>query len=247
MTSEIVQADCRTARSRWGTEWTDLVFADPPFNIGYEYDTHADDMSKDDYLDLCWQCLFRCTQVLKPRGTLWLAIGDDYAAELRLMLDDLGLHRRSWVIWHYTFGVHCEKKFGRDHTHLFYYTKHPTKFTFNADAIRVESERQRIGDKRANPKGRVPGDVWTFSRLCGTFRERTGHPCQMPEELIRRIVLATSNPGDAVFEPFGGSFVTCAVAKKTGRFYRGMDISPDYVSRGRERLEKIEQGLLGAV
>src|SRR4029453_7430514 len=99
--------------------------------------------------------------VLKPDGTFWLAIGDEYAAELKILFHrELKLALRSWVIWYYTFGVNCKKKFTRSHAHLFYFVKDPRNFTFNEDAIRVPSARQLVyADKRANPKGRLPDDT----------------------------------------------------------------------------------------
>jgi DNA modification methylase len=140
-------------------------------------------------------------------------IGDDYAAEYKLMLTEAGLTLRNWIVWHYTFGPHQERKFGRDHCHILYFTRHRERFTFNADAIRVRSARQDQGDKRANPAGRVPGDVWSFPRMPGNAHERLGHPCQMPEVILERIVLAASSIGDLVFDPFAGSGTTLAVAK----------------------------------
>lgn len=205
-----------------------LVFADPPFNIGYKYDRYDDSKLKPVYLAWadCW--LAAAVRVLHPHGSLFLAIGDEYAAEYKVRLDALGLTMRNWIIWHYTFGPHQKKKFGRDHTHILYCVRDPKRFTFNADAVRVESERQRSGDKRAHPAGRVPGDVWSVPRLPGNAKERTGHPCQMPETILARIIAVASNPGELVIDPFAGSGTTLAVAKKLGRRALGCELSPDY-------------------
>src|SRR5205085_2820340 len=123
----------------------DLVFAYPPFNIGYEYDVYHDRLKGEQYL--AWTRLWgqQVQRVLKPTGTFWLAIGDDYAAELKLLFQqELALHCRSWVIWYYTFGVNCTKKFSRSHTHLFHFVKDPKQFTFHVLAIRVPSARQLV-------------------------------------------------------------------------------------------------------
>jgi len=147
---------------------------------------------------------------------------------------ELGLVCRSWVVWYYTFGVNSKQKFSRSHAHLFHFVKDPDAFTFNADAIRVPSARELVyGDKRADPTGRLPDDTWIlrpqdlpegfaadadtwyFPRVCGTFKERSGwHGCQMPEQLLGRIIRASSNPGDLVLDPFGGSGTTLAVAEE---------------------------------
>jgi len=216
----------------------DLIFADPPFNIGYKYDLYEDRKAYDEYYEWTYRWMSACRDALAACGTMWVAIGDEYAAELRMIGRQLGLHLRNWVIWHYTFGQNTRKKFARSHTHLFYWVKDPGNFTFNDLAVRIPSARQTTyADKRANPKGKLPDDVWSFSRVCGTFHERVRwHPCQMPERLIERIVRACSNAGDLVLDPFSGSGTTCVVAARLGRHYIGIDISEDYVRRSRLRL-----------
>ena len=165
----IVQGDCIKKLKSLGSGSVDLVFADPPFNIGYEYDEYDDKRSCEDYLDWSKRWITEVIRVLKPCGTFWLAIGDEYAAELKVMSTrELGLTCRSWVVWYYTFGVHCTTKFTRSHAHLLHFVKDPKEFTFNTDAIRVPSARQLVyGDKRANPKGRVPDDTWIIAPTGG--------------------------------------------------------------------------------
>jgi hypothetical protein len=180
-----------------------------------------------------------CTRALKPTGAFWIAIGDEYAAEIRMLGRELGLTLRNWVIWHYTFGQNTRRKFCRSHAHLFYFVRDPKQFTFNDQAIRVFSDRQReYHDKRANPAGRLPDDTWSgFSRVCGTFGEREGwHPCQMPETLLMRIVRACSKVGDIVFDPFAGSGTTLVAAKRLGRRHVGTELSPNYIQGIRDRL-----------
>ena len=244
-------------------ESVDLVFADPPFNIGYKYDLYEDRKSADEYLAWSRQWIEQVKRVLKPDGTFWLAIGDDFAAELKVLVQrDLGFCCRSWVIWYYTFGVNCTKKFSRSHTHLFHFVKDPKKFTFNADEIRVPSARQLVyADGRAQPNGRLPDDTWIlrpqdlpdgfspdqstwyFPRVCGTFKERAGfHGCQMPEQLLGRIIKVSSNPGDLVVDPFAGSGTTLVVAKKLGRDWLGFELSENYVKQVHKRLDAIESG-----
>jgi site-specific DNA-methyltransferase (adenine-specific) len=235
----------------------DLLFADPPFNIGYDYDVYADRRAVPDYLRWSREWIGEAHRVLKPGGTFWLAIGDEFAAELKVMAQhDVGFHCRSWVIWHFTFGVNCPGNFSRSHAHLLYFTKDPRRFTFNAGAVKVPSARQAVyRDKRAKAGGRLPDntwvlrpqdapeafdpgcDTWSVSRVCGTFKERVGwHPCQMPEAVLERIILACSDPGDLVVDPFTGSGTTLAVANRLGRRWLGWDISPDYVLRAEERI-----------
>ena len=255
--------DCIAGLKKLDDGLVDLAFADPPFNIGYDYDVYEDALDGEKYLAWSRDWTAEVVRVLKPEGTFWLAIGDEYAAELKVMLQrDHGLCCRSWVVWYYTFGVNCKNKFSRSHAHLFHMLKDPKSFTFNADAIRVPSARQMVyGDKRANPKGRLPDDTWIlrpqdlpdgfgsdedtwyFPRVCGTFKERAGfHGCQMPEQLLGRIIRACSNPGDLVLDPFAGSGTTLATAKKLGRRFLGFELSKEYSEQVRKRLARIKPG-----
>jgi DNA modification methylase len=257
------QGDCIEGLGRLPAESVDLVFADPPFNIDYEYDVYRDNRSGDQYVDWTKTWGLAVKRVLKPDGTFWLAIGDDYAAQLKLLFQDqLGFHCRSWVVWYYTFGVNCTKKFSRSHTHLFHFVMNPKKFTFNSEAIRVPSARQLVyNDARGVPEGRLPDDTWIlrpqdlpegfqpdedtwfFSRVCGTFKERAGwHGCQMPEQLLGRIIRVCSSPDEIVVDPFGGSGTTLTVAKKLGRRWLGFELSTNYAAKIQARLDAAEVG-----
>lgn len=265
--------DCIDLMRQIATGSIDLVFADPPFNIGYSYDAYHDRQSDEDYINWSRQWMEEVHRVLKPGGTFWLAIGDEYAAELKVDAEHkIGFTTRSWVVWYYTFGVNCKRKFSRSHAHLFHFTKDETDFTFNAEdpVVRVPSARALVyGDKRANPTGRLPDDTWIvrpaaddnwvlrpqdlpegfqptddtwyYARVAGTFKERQGfHGCQMPEQLLGRIVRVSSNPGDIVLDPFAGSGTTLAVAKKLGRQWIGCEVSEEYVRSATERLNLIQ-------
>jgi site-specific DNA-methyltransferase (adenine-specific) len=316
--NKIHRKDCITGMQQLPDGCVDLAFADPPFNIGYDYDEYDDRKAADEYLNWSHKWIAEVVRVLKADGTFWLAIGDEYAAELKVqMTREHALTCRSWVIWYYTFGVNCKHKFSRSHAHLFYMVKDRERFTFNADdpQVRVPSARQLVyADKRANPQGRLPDDtwiaaprvespesrvesqrpgesgasatgvhhspltthhsptlniprasllhegwvlrpqdvpaafgasedVWYFPRVNGTFKERAGwHGCQMPEQLLARIIRACSREGELVLDPFCGSGTTPAVAKKLGRQYVTFEMSKDYAARATERLAAIKSG-----
>jgi DNA modification methylase len=290
----ICSGDCIAGMNSLPAGSVDLVFADPPFNIGYDYDVYNDKLQTESYLGWSREWISAVHRALKPNGTFWLAIGDEYAAELKIESQRLGFHCRSWVIWYYTFGVNCSMKFTRSHAHLFHFVKDPKNFTFRADELenRIPSARQLVyNDNRANPRGRLPDDTWImpppdasgslnpneegfdlrpieddggtwtlrpqdlqsqfqprdntwyFPRVAGTFKERAGfHGCQMPEQLLARIIRVCSEPGAVVMDPFSGSGTTVAVAKKLGRKYLGFDLSPQYVELGMRRLSEISEG-----
>jgi site-specific DNA-methyltransferase (adenine-specific) len=272
---KIHQGDCIDLMRQMEAGTVDLVFADPPFNIGYDYDHYHDRQDADEYVAWGRAWIAEVYRVLKPGGTFWLSIGDDFAAELKVAAQhQVGFSTRSWVVWYYTFGVNCTKKFSRSHVHLFHFVKDENNFTFNAEDphVRVPSARALVyADKRANPAGRLPDDTWVvrpaaddswvlrpqdlpggfqpsddtwyYARVAGTFKERQGfHGCQMPEQLLGRILRVSSNPGDIVLDPFAGSGTTLAVAKKLGRQWIGCELSADYVRAAGERLNGIQVG-----
>jgi len=245
MVNRVICGDCIEVLGKVGEPFADLIFADPPFNIGYKYDKYYDKVKKTNYIAWTREWMRVCKGVLKPHGSFYIAIGDDYAANVKIIGEELGLVMRNWIIWYYTFGQQTKNKFARAHTHIFYFVNDKTDFTFNDHAVRVPSDRQLIyNDRRANPKGKMPDDVWTeFSRVCGTFKERQGwHPCQMPESLLRRIISASSNRGNCVLDPFSGSGTTVAVASQLGRDYVGIEMSEKYVENTNERLAALTKG-----
>jgi site-specific DNA-methyltransferase (adenine-specific) len=257
----IVLGDCIAGLNGLAEGSVDLVFADPPFNIGYDYDVYRDELESNEYLAWSREWISAVYRALKPTGTFWLAIGDEYAAELKIESQRIGFFPRCWVIWYYTFGVNCKYKFTRSHAHLHYFVKDRQKFTFNADDLdnRIPSARLLVyNDSRGVENGRLPDDTWIlrpqdiaesfeasedtwyFPRVAGTFKQRAGfHGCQMPEQLLGRIIRSCSNPGELVVDPFSGSATTVAAAKKLGRRYLGFDISKEYVTRGQKRLNAI--------
>ncbi len=182
----IINGDCievlaKLTAENGGAGFADLIFADPPFNIGYDYDKYNDNLEHEDYLAWTKRWMQACCDALKDNGSFWIAIGDDYAADIRVIARDMdlgelarpkdkrrrkkpaqpGLTLRNWIIWYYTFGQQTKMKFARSHTHIFYFVKNPKDFIFNDMSIRVPSARQTTyNDKRADSRGRVPDDTW---------------------------------------------------------------------------------------
>ncbi len=258
-TNQIIKGDCIELLNQGEPGSVDLVFADPPFNIGYLYHGYNDKRNDKDYWAFSKEWMAAVHRALKPNGSFYLAIGDEYAADLCVIARrELGFNLRNWIIWHYTFGQQTKRMFAKSHTHILYFTKSETEFTFNPDAVRVASARQTTyGDSRANPKGKLPDDTWylrpqetpaeffapdtdtwNVSRVCGTFKEREGwHGCQMPMGVLNRIIQASSNPGDIVLDPFNGSGTTVVAAALLDRQYVGIDQSDEYVGYARKRLQ----------
>ncbi len=229
-TNKIYLGDCIEIMRTFPDKSVDLIFADPPFNIGIKYDVHNDNMSYEDYYNWSEKWIKETYRLLKNNGSIYIAIGDEFAAEINIILKRTGFYYRNWIIWYYTFGQNQRKKFNRSHTHILYFTKNKERFIFNDKIIRIPSARQLIyKDKRANPLGKIPDDVWQFSRVCGTFKERIGkHPCQMPEDLLELIIKTSSKEGNLVLDPFGGTGTTVAVAKRLKRKFITIEISSEY-------------------
>jgi len=180
----IHQGDCIELMSSWSDDCVDLIFADPPYNIGFDYgDNYHDKLPDEHYIEWTYRWIDQCARLLKPTGSMYVLIGDEYAAEVRLHLKQLQqqgqLLFRNWIIWHYSFGQRCKLKFNRSHAHLFYcvgsasvnaktgkartdVAKRP-KFTFNYDAAAVPSARMTTyKDTRQNPRGKLPDDTWVL-------------------------------------------------------------------------------------
>jgi len=264
---ELITANCEEYLRGIPAGTADLIFADPPYNIGYDYPNYRDDWPRESYLNWSQQWLQEITRVATDTATFWLAIGDEYAAELKVAAAGCGWFPRSWVIWHYTFGVNCAQNFARSHTHLLCFVRNERAFTFNADEpnLRVPSARQVIyADKRANPKGKLPdntwvlhpkelaktmqppNDVWLEARICGTHAERVdrgeegqrrGIP-QMPLAIMRRIIWASSREGDLVLDPFSGTGSTGVAAMQLQRRYLGIERSEQTNEAAAERLRE---------
>jgi site-specific DNA-methyltransferase (adenine-specific) len=180
---------------------------------------------------LCWDCL-------TDDGSLWVMIGDEYAAEYAVELKATGYTVRSWIKWYETFGVNCSNKFNRTSRHIFYAVKDPAAFVFNPEAVTRPSDRQtKYGDSRASAGGKIWDDVWQISRLTGTCSERIpDFPTQLPLALVEPIVLCASMPGDLVVDPFNGSGTTGVASVRNGRKYVGVEKSEAFADIATKRI-----------
>jgi site-specific DNA-methyltransferase (adenine-specific) len=227
-----------------------LVFADPPYNIGVDYGegAKADRLPDAQYLEWCRQWINACASVLTDDGSLWLLVSDEYADHFGILLRESGLHRRAWIKWYETFGVNCSNNFNRCSRHLFYCVKNPRKFTFNGDAVTRSSDRQdKYDDARANPDGKLWDDVWGIKppipRLVGTAKECIeAFPTQLPLALLRPIIGCSSNPGDLVLDPFSGSATTGVIAAESGRRFIGIEKQAHFVDLSIKRLRGTGNG-----
>ena len=217
----------------------DLIIADPPYNLGKDYGNNHDIKGFDEYLEFSRTWIRLAASKLKPNGTMYVFMGFRFISYLFDILDrDVRLFFNSWVVWHYTQGMGKTKGFSPRHDDVLMFTK-SKDFVFNLDDIRVPQKYYR---DRNNMRGANPGDVWEFSHVHYCNENRQAHPTQKPEGLIERMVLASSNEGDTVLDPFSGSGTTLRVCQQLSRSGIGIEINPDYVEATKQRLAKDFKG-----
>ena len=219
----------------------DVIITDPPFNIGKNYGYYRDNLSHNDYIDWCKLWLKECVRILKPTGSLYLFNYPKNNAYLIPFLDEI-LKFRSWMTWHYPTNTgHSKKNYTRTQHSILFYTK-TDNYIFNK--AEVAQPYKNPTDKRIRAlikKGRNgtgPYDVFQFNIVKNVSKDKTEHPCQIPKELIKIFIKASSNPRDLVLDPFAGSFSTSVAAKELGRRSIGIEINPKFVDIGRKRLFK---------
>jgi site-specific DNA-methyltransferase (adenine-specific) len=240
----ITTGDCIERMAALPPGTVNLVIADPPYNIGIDYGDgrRADRLPDADYIAWTHRWIKAAARTLADDGAMWVICGQEYAGDHQLAMRAAGLHWRNTVTWRETFGVNCRSKFNRTSRPMFYFTKHPRRFTFNVEALTTRSRRQEMGDRRANPAGKVLDDVWTIARVCGTFRERVrGVPTQLPLELVQRVVLGLTQPGDLIVDPFTGSGTTGVVCIEHGRHFQGIELREEYAAIARDRIDTAAQ------
>jgi adenine-specific DNA-methyltransferase len=237
--------DCLDAINEIDDDSVDLVFADPPYNIGKRYNDFLDRWpSEKAYAEWCQSWIELCIRKLRPTGTLYLMTSTQAAPYLDLWLRDrLTIITR--IVWHYdSSGVQARRLFGSLYEPIIHAVKDPKCYTFNADDIAVEARtgavRKLIDYRKPTPAPyattKVPGNVWYFPRVRYRMPEYEEHPTQKPEALLERIIRASTNPGDLVIDPFAGTFTTCAVAKRLGRRSIGIEKDESYFKIGLRRL-----------
>ena len=239
----IICGDCIVELKKIPDESTDLIVTDPPFNIGKDYGKYKDRLQKEDYIEWCKKWLLECIRVLKDGGALYLFNYPENNAYLVPFLDKHLTFRR-WMTWHYPTNTGMSPtNFTRTQHSILFYIKGKKAKTFNKDDIAMPYKNptdKRIKKKIKNgSKGRTPYDVFHFNIVKNVSKDKTSHPCQIPKELVKIFVKASSNSQDTILDCFGGSFTTAAVCKELGRNSISIEIHEEYCDIGRERLNDI--------
>ncbi|HCD7549867.1 TPA: adenine-specific DNA-methyltransferase [Citrobacter farmeri] len=242
--ASIIHGDALTELKKLPAESVDLIFADPPYNIGKDFDGMAESWDESVFLDWLYACIEECHRVLKKQGTMYIMNSTENMPHIDLKCRTL-FTIKSRIVWSYdSSGVQAKKFFGSMYEPILMMVKDARQYTFNSNAILVETKtgaKRALIDYRKNPPQpyntqKVPGNVWEFSRVRYLMDEYENHPTQKPVALLKRIILASSNPGDTVLDPFAGSFTTGAVAVESERKFIGIEVNNEYVKMGLRRL-----------
>lgn len=223
-----------------------LIFADEPYNIGKDFGNNHDHWdSIEEYIQWNKLWISECMRILKDDGTLYLMTATQFMPFVDVFVQE-NYNVLSRIVWNYdSSGVQSKKMFGSLYEPILMCTKSPSsKFVFNAANIMIEAKtgaKRKLMDYRKNPPRpynttKVPGNVWDFPRVRYRMSEYENHPTQKPEALLERIIKASSNEGDVVFDPFAGSFTTGAVAQRLNRKSISIDLNEDYFKIGLRRL-----------
>jgi adenine-specific DNA-methyltransferase len=261
----IYRGDCIDLMSRLPAQLVNLTVTSPPYNIGKEYEQVRD---LDEYIAWCERWIHAVHRLTTSAGAFWLNLGyvsiDNQAKAVPLpylLWQKVPFFLLQEVVWNYGAGVACKRMFSPRNEKFLWYVKDKERYTFNLDHVRDPNVKypnsKKNGRIRCNPNGKNPTDVWQIPKVTSgenrSSKERTPHPAQFPVAVIERIILACSNPGDLVLDPFMGSGTVAQVALATGRRVVGFEIEERYIgicrSRIQSHLEKCRaeaaQGLLG--
>lgn len=232
----------------------DLIVTSPPYNIGKPYEQKQDFATY-----LAWQraIIAELAKRLKPTGSICWQVGNYVENGCIQPLDiavapifyDLGFKLRNRIIWHFGHGLHSARRFSGRYEVVLWFTK-SDDYVFNLDAVRVPAKYPakraykgpNAGEYSGHPSGKNPEDVWDIPNVKSNHVEKTLHPCQFPVGLVERLVLALTNRGDLVLDPFAGVASTGVAAISHGRIFWGAEPSPDYVAVAKKRLHAAIQG-----
>ena len=241
--------DCRNFIKAIPGDSVQLVITSPPYNIGKQYEKKTD---LDEYLALQSEVIELCASVLSPTGSICWQVGNHIQSRNEILpldipiyaiFNSLGFKLRNRIVWHFEHGLHCRNRFSGRYEVILWFTK-SDDYTFNLDDVRVPQKYPgkrhfkgpKAGELSGNPLGKNPSDVWIFPNVKHNHPEKTSHPCQFPIELVDRMVLATTRPGDIVMDPFAGVSSAICAALLRGRRGCGAEIEPEYVDISKQRI-----------
>lgn len=247
----IYQGDCVELMTKLQEPVFDLTVTSPPYNIGKEYEVP---LPLEAYVAWAGKWMTEIHRITVAHGGFWLNLGyvavEGFGKAVPLpylLWNQSPFYMLQEVVWQYGAGVASKKTLSPRNEKFLWYVKDSSSYTFNLDDIRDPDvkypNQMKNGKLRCNPLGKNPGDVWAIPKVTsGRNRssvERMPHPAQFPEAVIERVILASSNPGDLILDPFLGSGTTAAVAARLGRKCIGFELRSDYLATSMKRLDAV--------
>lgn len=233
-----------------------LAVTSPPYNIGKPYERRA---PLEQYIEDQRRIITEVARVVADGGSICWQVGNHVDrgevtpldAVLYPIFKSLGLRLRNRIVWHYEHGLHASRRFSGRYETILWFTK-GDKYFFDLDALRIPQKYPnkrhfkgpKAGQLSCNPLGKNPGDVWVIPNVKWNHVEKTAHPCQFPIELIERLVLSLTRPGEWVLDPYGGVGSALLAAVLNGRRGAMAELVPEYLEIAQARLAAAEAGLL---
>ena len=253
----IYHGNCLDLLGQIPDQSTQLVITSPPYNIGKAYEKK---LNLETYYEQQKKIIEQCARVLTEQGSICWQVGNHVDNGTIIPLDtllfpifhNLGFAMRNRIIWHFEHGLHCSRRLSGRYETVIWFTRNTKDYVFNLDPVRVPQKYPgkkyfkgpKAGQYSCNPLGKNPGDVWDIPNVKNNHVEKTEHPCQFPVELIERFVLALSNEGDWVLDPFLGVGSSTVAAVKHRRKGMGAEVVKRYVEIARERTHSALSGTL---
>ena len=261
----IVNSDCIEHIKTLGNETISLIVTSPPYCMQKAYEDLKADLHT--FTESNYKILKECIRILKKGGSLCWQVGyhvkDNMIVPLDIIIynliekinDDLPydtkLILRNRIIWTFGHGLHTENRFSGRHETILWFTK-GNNSTFNLDCVRIPQKYpgktyykgEKKGQPSGNPKGKNPTDVWDIPNVKSNHIEKTNHPCQFPEALVQRLILALSNEYDTVYDPYSGSGTTALACFLNNRKFIGSELNEEYFNISKKRLQDAFDGTI---
>ncbi len=248
--------DCREFLRELPAGSARLIVTSPPYNIGKAYESR---LALAEYVAQQSEVIDLCVRILAPGGSICWQVGNHVRSGAIIPLDLVlypiftrhALRLRNRIVWHFEHGLHCSRRFSGRYEVILWLTK-GDDYYYDLDAVRVPQKYPgkkhfkgpRAGEYSCNPRGKNPGDVWIIPNVKHNHVEKTVHPCQFPVELVERLVLSMSKPGDLVVDPFMGSGTTAVASLRHKRRVAGAEIDPQYYAVAVNRIALAQAGVL---
>lgn len=257
----LFNGDCLSLLKKLRDASVRLVITSPPYNLGKKYERKS---TIEQYMHFQREVIEQVIRVTMPGGAICWQVGNYIGSAQNIQPLDILIHPvfeeyqesdkvrlRNRIVWHFEHGLHCKIRFSGRYETILWYTK-GDDYLFKLDPVRVPQKypgkRAHKGPKKgeltSNPLGKNPGDVWIFPNVKNNHVEKTTHPCQFPVELPERLILALSEPGDLVLDPFIGVGTTAVAAVLNNRKVVGADSEKEYLQIARQRIRAAERGTL---